>query len=176
MEATSSVVEVEVSDEASFDSYVRDRQAGLLRLAWHVTRDWERARDAVQDALVGLFPRWARLSDQAQRDAYVHRTVVNACLAGFRRDRRLLPVAEVAAEVDAPDPMAGVIDAALLLSWCGTLPVQQRAALALRFYRDLSFAEVGAALGCPEATARSHVHRALAALRRLADQEGEHHA
>jgi DNA-directed RNA polymerase specialized sigma24 family protein len=35
----------------------------------------------------------------------------------------------------------------------------------LRFYQDLSFAEVGAALGCPEATARSHVHRALATLR-----------
>lgn len=41
----------------------------------------------------------------------------------------------------------------------------QRAAVVLRFYEDLTYAEIGKVLGCPEATARSHVHRALAALR-----------
>ena len=42
---------------------------------------------------------------------------------------------------------------------------QQRAVVVLRCYQDLSYAEVGAALGCPEATAGSHAHRALATLR-----------
>ena len=46
-----------------------------------------------------------------------------------------------------------------------SLACLQRAAVVLRFFDDLSFAEVGEALGCPEATARSHVHRALARLR-----------
>lgn len=51
------------------------------------------------------------------------------------------------------------------LGACAELPATQRAAVVLRFYGDLSFAEIGAALGCPEATARSHVHRAMASLR-----------
>ena len=55
------------------------------------------------------------------------------------------------------------IDEALRL--CGTLPPVQRAAVVLRFYEDRSFAEIGQILGCAEATARSHVHRALVSLR-----------
>ena len=51
------------------------------------------------------------------------------------------------------------------LRLCGELPPLQRAAVVLRFYEDRSFAEIGDILGCPEATARSHVHRALATLR-----------
>ena len=51
---------------------------------------------------------------------------------------------------------------------------QQRAAVVLRFYEDMSFAEIGRVLGCPDATARSHVHRALASLRTLME-EGDSH-
>ena len=46
-----------------------------------------------------------------------------------------------------------------------SLPVKQRAAVALRYLDDLSFAEIAEILGCPESTARSHVHRALTRLR-----------
>ena len=45
------------------------------------------------------------------------------------------------------------------------LPTRQRAAVVLRFYEHLSFAEVAGVLDCQEATARSLVHRALAHLR-----------
>ena len=48
---------------------------------------------------------------------------------------------------------------------CEALPRQQRAAVVLRFYEDLEYAEIAAILGVAEATVRSHVHRALAALR-----------
>ncbi len=46
----------------------------------------------------------------------------------------------------------------------------QRAAVVLRFYRDLSYAEVAEVLGCREATARSHVHRAVAAMRKQMEE------
>ena len=78
-----------------FDDYVRARSDGLLRLAWLVTRDWEDARDAVQDALFALYPRWERLPEANRREAYISRTVVNACLAVIRR-RRSHPVADPA--------------------------------------------------------------------------------
>jgi DNA-directed RNA polymerase specialized sigma24 family protein len=48
----------------------------------------------------------------------------------------------------------------------------QRAAVVLRFYRDLTFAEVANILGCGEATARSHVHRAVATLRLRMKEDG----
>ena len=48
---------------------------------------------------------------------------------------------------------------------CEGLPRQQRAAVVLRFYEDLEYAEIAALLEVTEATVRSHVHRALAAMR-----------
>jgi DNA-directed RNA polymerase specialized sigma24 family protein len=50
------------------------------------------------------------------------------------------------------------------------LPRQQRVALVLRFYEDLSFAQIAAVLDCAEPTARSHVHRGLAGLRRVVNR------
>jgi RNA polymerase sigma factor (sigma-70 family) len=158
---------VEADDVVPFDSYVRARSSGLLRLAWLITRDWEDARDSVQDAFVSVYPRWSRLPPGSGLDAYVSRCVVNACLA-VMRGRRTLPVADVSTldEVPVnPDPAIGVVQTRQLLRWCGELPPVQRAALVMRFYRDLSFADIAEVLGCREATARSHVHRAITALR-----------
>jgi RNA polymerase sigma factor (sigma-70 family) len=72
----------------------------------------------------------------------------------------LLPSAPVG---DDPADAVAAADEAWRL--CGELAPTQRAAVVLRFYQQLSFAEIGEALGCPESTARSHVHRAMAALR-----------
>lgn len=158
---------VEADDVVSFDGYVRARSSGLLRLAWLITRDWEDARDSVQDAFVSVYPRWSRLPTGSGLDAYVSRCVVNACLAVLRR-RRTRSMADVSMLHEAPigaDPAIGVVQADQLSRWCGELPPVQRAAVVLRFYRDLSFAEIGEVLGCREATARSHVHRAVNALR-----------
>jgi RNA polymerase sigma-70 factor (sigma-E family) len=158
-----------------FEGFVRDRSDRLLRLAWLVTGNWDDARDAVQDALEGVLPRWAGLAVSDRRDAYVHRCVVNACLSTIRRRGRSRPVAEPQllpqAKV-AADPAWAIANADEAWRLCISLPALQRAAVVLRFYQDLSFAEIGAALGCPEATARSHVHRALAALR-LRLEEGK---
>ena len=158
----------------SFDSYVRARSAGLLRLAWLITRDWEDARDAVQDAFASLYPRWSRLPDGDRFEAYVSRCVVNACLAVIRR-RRADPVPDTAVLAEAPvtsDAAAQVVEADRLWRLCGQLPGVQRAAVVLRFYRDLSYAEVAEVLGCREATARSHVHRAVAAMRKQMEEAG----
>jgi RNA polymerase sigma factor (sigma-70 family) len=47
----------------------------------------------------------------------------------------------------------------------GTLPDRQRAAIVLRYYHDLSDADIGAALECAEGTVRSLISRGLASLR-----------
>ena len=56
---------------------------------------------------------------------------------------------------------------------CQGLPRQQRAAVVLRFYEDLDYAEIAAILDLAEPTVRSHVHRALAALRVELSQEDD---
>jgi RNA polymerase sigma-70 factor (sigma-E family) len=156
------------NSEPDFEGFIRIRSDRLLRLAFLVTGNWDDARDAVQDALEGVLPHWGRLADSDKRDAYVRRCVVNACLAIIRRRGRSRPTAEPQllpqAKVQA-DPAWAIANADEAWRLCTSLPPQQRAAVVLRYYQDLSFAEIGTALGCPEATARSHVHRALAVMR-----------
>lgn len=59
----------------------------------------------------------------------------------------------------------GVTDAIVAWELCRELPPNQRAAVVLRFHEDLDYAEIARVLDCAEATARSHVHRALRTLR-----------
>lgn len=155
-------------DATSFTEFVRTRGDRMLEIAWLVTRDTEDARDAVQDAFAGLYQRWARLPAGDEFDAYVHRTVVNACLGVIRRRPRSIAVAEperLHSAPTSPDGSSALADADEVWRLCGELKPVQRTAVVLRFYGDLSFAEIASALGCREATARSHVHRAMARLR-----------
>lgn len=154
----------EVVRESSFADFVTRRSAALQRFAYLVTGNREDARDAVQEALIGLYPRWERVAGGAE--AYARRSIVNSHISRWRRFG-----AEVLAfdpELDRPDPgdSFGAVDdkdqAARLFA---TLPPRQRAALVMRFYEGMSYAGIAEALGAAEPTARSLVHRALASLR-----------
>lgn len=153
---------------ATFEDYVATRSPALLRFAYLVTRNREDAHDAVQDALLGLYPRWQQVAGRGGVDAYVRRSVVNAAVSRWRRTRRTSPVADPTLGAKAPvtdDPADAIADADEALRLCAELPPTQRAVVVLRFYEDRSFAEIAQILGMPEATARSHVHRALTSLR-----------
>lgn len=160
---------------ASFTAFVHDRSDRLHDVAWLVTRNSDDARDAVQDALAALYARWSTLPLGDELEAYTHRTVVNACLRVIRRRPRSLSVAEPEQLRSAPasgDETRPVDDADEVWRLCGDLTPEQRTALVLRFYADLTFAQVADAMGCREATARSHIHRAMTKLRaRLAGGE-----
>lgn len=162
-------VDVSVRDDPGnvvFEDWLGGRCAALLRFAFLVTGSQEAAEEAVQTALTRAFERWSWVSRTRDPDAYVRRMVVNAHVSRWRRSgRREVPVAQVHDRTGARDVGDQVAVAETVRRACATLPVRQRAAVVLRYFEDRSFADVAAILGCREATARSHVHRGLAALR-----------
>lgn len=158
--------------EADFETWVVARGPALQRFAHLVTGSAD-APDLVQEALSRAYPRWAELARTDTAEAYVRRSIVNASVSGWRKTRRLVSVddPEPLSRTTQPDPAAAVTDADHAWRLCAELPTQQRAAVVLRFYEDLSFAQIATVLDCPESTARSHVHRAVAALRARLEQE-----
>ena len=159
----------------SFDDFVRRRSVALQRFAYLVTHDREDALDCVQDALLGLLPRWDDVVADGNVDAYVNRSIVNASVSRWRKSGRVTPVAEPVAEWGrerTPDASVLVDDADEAWRLLETLGPVQRAAVVMRYYDDLPFSEIAVALGCTEATARSHVFRALASLRGRLDRAG----
>ncbi len=150
---------------ARFEDYVATRSVALQRFAYLICRDVEDARDLVQDALLGLYPRWAAVVAKGNPDAYVKRSIVNASVSRWRCSGKEHPTDLTDLGPVEPDHAGQVTDAEVAWALCETLPPVQRAAVVLRFYDDLDFSAIANILGCPEATARSHVHRALTRLR-----------
>ncbi|MGW6281214.1 SigE family RNA polymerase sigma factor [Kribbella sp. NPDC055071] len=169
------LVGVEARSEAiDFEVWVTAKADALLRFAYVLTGDSSLAEDAVQDALTTACARWSRVSRADDPEAYVKRMVVNAHISWWRKFRRREaptpdPVRTASA---APDGASARAESDAVWALCATLPDKQRAAVVLRFYEELSYAEIGVLLHCAEATARSHVHRALAALKTTLSTEG----
>lgn len=155
-------VVVDEPERVPFAAYVAARTPALMRVAYLLTGDWQRAEDLLQTALMGCYGRWSRIDDP---DAYVRRTLV-VTYAGWRRRRwtgeRPGDLPERAA---AGDAMRGADERADLLRLLGGLPPRQRAVVVLRYYEDLPDAEIAGLLGISVGTVKSQANRALAKLR-----------
>ena len=153
----------------TFDEFVSARFAALLRYASVVTWDLHLAEDITQNVLVRVQGRWARIARLEAPEAYVKRMIVNEFLSWRRRRAaRLVPLPPAGLEalaVPAPDPAGMRDERDAMMRLIAALPRQQRAVVALRFYEDQSVEEIAAVLGCREVTVRTHLSRALTALR-----------
>ncbi|GAA4695413.1 SigE family RNA polymerase sigma factor [Nocardioides conyzicola] len=153
------------SSSESFDDWVRARQDALLRFATLITADSDLARDLVQDALTRMYARWSRVSRLEGPDAYARRIIVNQNVSRWRRDRRVT-VVDPAEMVSTPVPghESTISDRVTILAALARLPRDQRVAVVLRYYEDLSYQEIATLTGVREGTVRSRVSRGISSL------------
>jgi len=149
-----------------FAPYVRERRQALFRFAVVLSGDPVLADDIVTDVLGTAFEKWAQVSAASDVHAYVRRMILNEYLGWRRRGARTSVVADLSAVLPAvPDHAFAHAEAAALVVELRSLPPKQRAAVVLRYYEGLSFAEIAALLGGGENAVRSNISRALAKLR-----------
>lgn len=147
--------------DLSFEEFYVEHFEQLVRLAFVLTGSKEVAEDLVQDSFVRLHAHYARLDTP---DRYARQTVVNACRSHFRsrgRERDKRPLLYVLDGSSDPTPTGELCDVLL------RLPYRQRAAVVLRFYADMSEAEIAEVLECRPGTVGSLIHRGLARLRKV---------
>ncbi|MEI5674529.1 MULTISPECIES: SigE family RNA polymerase sigma factor [unclassified Nocardioides] len=147
----------------------------LVRLSVLLVRDTATAEEVVQDAFVAVHARWARLRDPDRALAYLRQTVVNRSRSALRH--RMVVARHLARAPEPPvvpgadeatldrDRRAGVLDA------MRALPRRQREVLALRYYLDLSEAEIADTLGISPGAVKSHASRGAATLRSLLEKD-----
>ena len=147
----------------------------LVRLAWLLLRDQLAAEDVVQDAFVATHRRWASIREGGRVVGYLHTAVVNGCRSVQRHNVVVDRVnTATAGSADAPGrESVGSAEAAALHSTeheammrvLAGLPARQREVLVLRYYADLSEAQIAAALDISPGAVKSHAHRGLMTLR-----------
>jgi RNA polymerase sigma-70 factor (sigma-E family) len=157
--------------DTAFIDFVRRRGDHHLRTAVLLTGDWHAAEDLMQSCLAKLYRVWHRLDTGSEPDAYLRRILINTHRTWWRtRWRREIPRADLP-DLPAPGDMDDAGAAQDVRSALAKLPKRQRTALVLRFFDDLSEAEVAELMGCSVGTVKTHTHRGLQAMRRLIPPE-----
>jgi RNA polymerase sigma-70 factor (sigma-E family) len=141
----------------------------LVRLAVLLVHDVGAAEEIVQDAFVAVHPRWKKLRSPELGLAYLRQAVVNRSRSHLRHrhvvERHLAGVAEPDTAPSADAGVNATARRAAVLEALRDLPERQREVIALRYYLDLSEAEIADALGISRGAVKSHASRGSATLR-----------
>jgi RNA polymerase sigma-70 factor (sigma-E family) len=145
----------------------------LVRLSALLLRDVSTAEEVVQDSFVAMHGGWRRLRDNDKALSYLRQSVVNRSRSVLRH--------RVVVDRNAPKPppdmpsaehgAMSLLERSAVVTALRTLPARQRETLVLRFYGDLSEAQIAAAMGISKGAVKSHTARAMTALRSVLERD-----
>lgn len=156
-----------------FETLVTAHSAPLFAYLWRLLRDPADAEDALQDTFLRAYRAYAGTVNHPNHRAWLYRIATNVART---RQKRAIRAAQHTAALDPALAAAGPGVAeqaaqahtlAAVAAAVARLPEQQRAALLLRKYQELDYAEIAAILNCTAAAARANVYQALKKLRQL---------
>lgn len=151
--------------DEEFGQFVAARGPALCRTAFLLTGDWQAGEDLVQEALTKTYLRRRGLRDPAALEPYARKVLVSLFLTWRRRRwHRELPQAEPP-ELGGADQADRLADRGGMWWALAELPPQQRAVLVLRYYEDLTEADIAAVLHVSTGAVKTHAARGLNRLR-----------
>jgi RNA polymerase sigma-70 factor (sigma-E family) len=161
--------------DATLESLYRLRAPELIGLARLLLDDRGQAEEVVQEAFARTYEGWSRLRDQTDPLPYVRRAVVNLARGGLRRriTARAFRADRSARAASAETDALEVERRSEVLAAVRTLPRRQQECVVLRFYADLTTADIALALGISDGSVKQHLHRARSALEVVLSDERE---
>lgn len=151
--------------ELDFPGFVAARSGALFRGALVLTGNRDAAEDLVQETLERACRKWRTIAAKDAPDAYVRRIMVNLANDRWRRFRRTVPHQDTGDRA-APGDEYGRIDSRdQLVRALQSLPMRTRTVVVLRYFHDLSDAEIAADMQISESTVRSQLARGIGKLR-----------
>ena len=158
-----------VTDAEFYDAIIQPLEDAMMACVWRITQNRENAQDALQEALATIWRKRHRIVAHPKPEALVLRVcrdkAIDILRAAIRRGRWEQATAvsdEAWADPAAPAPEAGLHGQEILQHVrriIAMLPRKQARAVLMHLVEEQSYADIAAALGCSEATVRSHVRR-----------------
>jgi RNA polymerase sigma-70 factor (sigma-E family) len=154
------------ADEAITRLYAA-QYSSLVRLATLLLRDAAAAEEVVQDSFIAMHGSWRRLRDPDHALAYLRKSVINRARSALRHRQvqaRHAP-APMPNHASAEQHALDVLEQQEVIRALHALPGRQREVLVLRYYLDLSEAQIAATIGVSRGAVKSHASRGMATLR-----------
>jgi RNA polymerase sigma-70 factor (sigma-E family) len=159
------------ADEAVTQLYSA-HYGSLVRLATLLLRDAAAAEEVVQDSFVAMHGSWRRLREPDRALAYLRQSVLNRARSALRHrkvEARHAP-APLPDHASAEQAAMEVLEHQEVIRALHALPGRQREVLVLRYYVDLSEAQIAEMIGISRGAVKSHASRGMATLRRSLEQ------
>lgn len=171
---------VRVGDQEAFATLVERYKRQVYNLAYRLLGNPNDAEDAAQETFVRAYTRLATYEPDGRFGAWLSAICSHWCIDTMRaRRRRVQTVAlgkvpesdRFISQVDGPEDVAMVADSrAEVQRWLDSLPPQYRTVLTLRYFQDLSYAEIADVLDEPVSTVRMRLFRARAMLQQVVER------
>jgi RNA polymerase sigma-70 factor (sigma-E family) len=164
---------VEWDADRAVTAIYSEHYRSLVRLAAFLVRDSATAEEVVQDSFVAMHSAWRRLRDTDKALSYLRQSVVNRSRSVLRH-RMVVDKNTPKPPPDMPSAEHGAIlqlERSAVVSALRALPERQREALVLRYYGDLSEAQIASMMGISRGAVKSHTARAMAALRVVLERD-----
>lgn len=157
------------SGPLTLEDLYRQHRMRLVRLALLLVDEPATAEDVVQEAFTGLHRNWSNLRDAQAAVGYLRTAVVNGSRSVLRRRKtaRDYTPPHVANARSAESLAMLTAEHQAVVAALSQLPPRQREVLVLRYYGDLSEAEIAEATGISKGTVKSTASRALDALQKI---------
>ena len=150
-----------------FDELVERHSAEIFAYVWRLLREAHDAEDCLQETFLRAFRSYGRVRAGTNYRAWLYKIATNTARSQWKRRKRSeirtvdLDPEQRADEMSVADRVEQKTLLAAVTRAVEELPAQQRAALIMRKYQELSYAEIAAALECTEAAARANVYQAV---------------
>lgn len=152
--------------DTSFAEALATELNGAYRLSGYLLADATEAQDAVQEASLRAWRAWSDLREPDKFHSWFSQILVNVCRTRLRKRsrQRTLDVDEV--DLEGGDPFRASLARDAIGRALGSLSQELRMVVVLRYWGELSLAEIADRLRIPIGTVKSRHHAALQALRR----------
>ena len=154
-----------------FETLIERHHDELFRYLWQLLRGTRLdAADFTQETWLRAWKAYDRLRPNSNARSWLYRIATNCALSALQRSRREVLLGEdveLPSEASLPEENCerGQL-LALVVSHIEELPPRQRAAVLLRYGRELRYEEIAGILGCSQESARAHVSHGIRRLRR----------
>jgi RNA polymerase sigma-70 factor (ECF subfamily) len=150
-----------------FDELVERHSAEIFAYVWRMLRETHDAEDCLQETFLRAFRSYGRVRAGTNYRAWLYKIATNVARNHWKQNKRSeAHMSDLDPELHADEmSVADRVERKALLAAVTraveALPDQQRAALIMRKYQELSYADIAAALECTEAAARANVYQAV---------------
>jgi RNA polymerase sigma-70 factor (ECF subfamily) len=164
--ATPALTRAKEGDHDAFAQIVEQHEAMVFSMAYHFFNDRGRAEEIAQDVFLQLYRNLGTIESDAHLLFWLRQVTTRRCIDLTRRARMKAVSLEDAGELRATEKRSDALMDRKLRALIEQLPDIQRAVVTLRYQEDLDPSDICRIVNLPVNTVKSHLHRALQALRR----------